>query len=379
VVEEDGRTTTEDEPMTKFVRYLWFALATLAAIILFGAVPVYYNHFVQSIHSDPYGLEQFSVPFQLLLGLGDLASSFMSFALAILLFWRKSNDRMALFISFFCLITAGTGFHLLDYSLTAYFGAPSTYELWPTLLTPLWILLFCIFPDGRFVPRWTLWLFLVSIITSFSIFAITDWRSVSLGVLTPFYFVATYVQVYRYRRVSNYSERQQTKWWLYGLFVSILLFLIALLIYKKPGPPLLGVTPLFLTIAILRYRLFDIDIIIRRTLVYGVVTVVLALSFNVTEIIVQQLVSGMTGQFSQVAIIVSTLAVAALFNPLRHRVQDAIDHRFYRRKYDAQQVLARFAQTVRDEVELEKLTGELLNVVNETMQPTSVSLWLKKK
>lgn len=77
-------------------------------------------------------------------------------------------------------------------------------------------------------------------------------------------------------------------------------------------------------------------------------------------------------------LIVSTLALRALFNPLRHRVQDVIDHRFYRRKYDAQQVLARFAQTARDEVELEQLTGELLNVVSETMQPASVSLWMRR-
>jgi hypothetical protein len=314
-----------------------------------------------------------------LIGLGDLAGSFIGFALAVFLFWRKPNDHMALFVSFFCLLTAVTGFYLLDYFLTAYFNVPSTSALWTNLQTPLWILLFCIFPDGRFVPRWTRWLFVVSILVTFSVLAVEEWNTIFNTVSYPLFILVTYAQVYRFRRVSSHAERRQTKWWLYGLFVSLVLSLIASLIYKKVSPPLLNVTPIFLTIAIVRSRLWDIDLIIRRTLIYSTLSVALAVSYFVSIVVLQQVFRGITGQDSDAAIIISTLAIAALFNPLRHRVHDAIDHRFYRRKYDAQQVLERFGATARDEVELEKLTGELLNVVNETMQPASVSLWLKKE
>jgi hypothetical protein len=136
--------------------------------------------------------------------------------------------------------------------------------------------------------------------------------------------------------------------------------------------------PIGIGISILRYRLWDIDIIIRKTLVYAVLTALLALVYFGLVVLLQSIFETLSGQESPLVIVASTLVIAALFAPLRRRVQDLIDRRFYRRKYDAQQVLAQFADTVRDETDMDRLTAELQRAVQETLQPETVSIWLQR-
>ena len=188
----------------------------------------------------------------------------------------------------------------------------------------------------------------------------------------------------RFRRAIG-VERQQLKWFTYGA-VLLGVVLISEFFYTFPGVwesvkeaiAFNMLPPLTIGIAILRYRLFDIDLIIRRTLQYSVLSVLLALVYFGGIVILQRIFTSLTGQGqNQLVAVVSTLAIAALFLPLRRRVQDGIDRRFYRKKYDAAKVIAEFAATCRDETDLDRLTARLVEVVQETMQPESVSLWLR--
>jgi len=206
---------------------------------------------------------------------------------------------------------------------------------------------------------------------------------------------AVVAQIYRYRRISTLRERQQTKWALFGFALAILLLVlnipIGILVPSSiQNDPVLGnlnpifgvalpLIPIFLAIAVLRSRLWDIDVVINRTLVYGTLTVLLALIYVGLVIGLSSLVRLFTGQFSQspVAFVVSTLAISALFQPLRRRIQAVIDRRFYSRKYDAAKTLQAFSATLRNEVDLSQLSQYLLTVVDETMQPSHVSLWLR--
>jgi hypothetical protein len=196
-----------------------------------------------------------------------------------------------------------------------------------------------------------------------------------------------YYTVQGYRATRDPAVRRKIRWLAYAFFLSSL---VGLGLWFIPGILLghpfidaraLGLAlmpfPVIVAIAILRDQLFDIDVIIRRTLIYSTLTALLAFFYFGAVVVLQQIFRVFVGEASDLAIIISTLAIAALFIPLRRRVQNSIDLRFYRSKYNAQQVLARFGATARDEVELDKLAGELLNVVAETMQPTLVTLWLK--
>ena len=198
-----------------------------------------------------------------------------------------------------------------------------------------------------------------------------------------------FAQLYRYRYVSTPMQRQQTKWAVLGIMVALLVlvvlgFLLLLnpsglygLILNPVAYLMLLFAPLSFGIAILRYRLLDIDIIINRTLVYSTLTVILTVVYVGLIIGLQALLRGIISQDNSVAIVISTLAIAALFQPLRHRLQQVIDRRFYRSKYDAVKIIEAFSATLRSEVDLNQLHEHLVAVVQETMQPTCVSLWLR--
>ena len=203
--------------------------------------------------------------------------------------------------------------------------------------------------------------------------------------------------VMRYRR-SRGEERQQIKWIAFAASFVGLLYLIAMVCafiipsgaWFQAGSPLwldlLGyaalisftVVPIAVGFAILRYRLYNIDRIINRTLVYGSLTAVLVALYVGGVVVLQYVFRGLAGSGSQLAIVASTLLIAALFNPLRRRVQNLIDHGFYRRKYDAAKTLEAFSAKLRDETDMDALNSELLSTVRETMQPEHVSLWLRE-
>jgi hypothetical protein len=199
--------------------------------------------------------------------------------------------------------------------------------------------------------------------------------------------VASAISVIVRARHAGRVERQQIKWLAYGGVVAVGTSLVAGAISIWSVTVSIAVTnlallalPVFTGIAIVRYRLYDIDFLINRTLVYGFLTALLAAVYFGGVTATQTAFRALSGQQEQpqLAIVISTLVIAALFNPLRRRIQAFIDRRFYRRKYNARKTLDAFSARLRDETDLEALNAELVSVVRETMQPAHVSLWLRR-
>ncbi|HEX6554328.1 MAG TPA: hypothetical protein VF026_16300 [Ktedonobacteraceae bacterium] len=324
-------------------------------------------------------------------------------AVVALLLWRRSDDWMALLVGLM-LLSFGPLSFTNTVLLSSWLGpalATHLLSLSEALTFGIITLAFYLFPDGRFVPRWTRWLMVMGLGLSIFFVIFPRRSSAFLDALSGILYISVLLslamaQVYRYRWVSTPAQRQQTKWVVYTLAMLILLVegLFALPQHLVPGlgqpgslfaslgtvvsDSLLVFLPISFGLAILRYHLYEVDLLINRTLVYGSLSALLALIYFGLILTLQYLLRGMLNQQNDVAIVISTLMVAALSQPLRRRIQTLIDRRFYRRKYDAAKVLEAFSASLRTEVDLTGLQEQLVAVVQETMQPSHVSLWLRQ-
>jgi hypothetical protein len=324
------------------------------------------------------------------------------FAVGALIFLRRSDDRMALLTSLF-LVAFGT----VTVDPAAADALVSTQQAWRLPVEAVQIigevcvvLFFLLFPGGRFVPRWTRWLAIVFIAFQVSRDLFPDLyagspalRMVSVAAFSGMVVSLVWSQTYRYRNASSEDQRRQARWVVFGTALGVAGTLpfrlpldlslldgdtpFVLLVLKAGFAVSFLLVPLSIGAAVLRSRLFDIDVVINRTLVYGSLTATLVAVYFGGIVVSQRLFVVLTGERSTLAVVASTLLIAALFSPLRRRIQSLVDRRFYRRKYDAAKTLAAFNARLRDETELDTLSGDVLGVVRETVQPAHVSMWLR--
>jgi hypothetical protein len=324
----------------------------------------------------------------------------VGFTLSLILLRRKARDGFGLLLAFVFLMSGNTGTVLqpaiarlpaLDYFFNNVMGVVSWQLFFITLF---------LFPNGKLVPSWSRWVIMVWL--GYMLWSLLNPNSGDHPLMWLSFllvFCALGSQVYRQWKQPDPVQRQQIKWVVFAIVVAaVIIGYLGLAGFKPPSDQgyakdlmiaLLQQVVFFLMfmlvmvailIAIIRYRLYDIDLIIRRTLQYSVLTALLGLIYFGSVVLGQRLAGALTGSpDSPVVLVISTLLIAALFNPLRARVQDFIDRRFYRRKYDALQTLADFTKTARDETQLEVLKPALLEAVQDSVQPEQAWLWLKPK
>ncbi len=350
----------------------------------------------------------------------DLLTTLPFLLIGALIIWRKSTTWMGLFVSFLLINMGSLG---LSAAHTTGFPSDSSDPLFiilslvsaiPALLYyPCLSFFFSTFPDGRFVPRWS-WALLGLWAVNFvfwtagefapgSPFWITNWPPLlETGWLSLVFGGSACMQLYRFLRTTSPIQRQQIKWLLYG-FVPVIVLPLCLALYmtfvpalNRPGAFLINTpnsfllivalplyrfwylpVPFCIGIALLRYRLWDIDRVINRTLVYGLLTAILLGIYLLLVFGGQYLLASLLGPDNPAVLVVSTLIVAALFQPLRRGIQNGIDRRFYRQKYDANRAIERFSASLRGEVNLAEISEHLVAVVAETMQPAHISLWIR--
>jgi hypothetical protein len=311
--------------------------------------------------------------------------------MGLFLFWRRSDRAITLAVAGLLLLYGPVINTELADSGLARLGLGALVRPYHLLFEALFYYVLLTFPTGRFAPRWA-WVLWAMGSGSYLVYGFAGQEPPPAVLLLAL--AALAVQIYRYR-IADAVQRQQAKWGLAGLVLFLTNFvlyvlvvgpklsqgvdgLVALVAFMPLNLVLVLSLPVALLIASLRYRLWDIDVIIRRTLVYSTLTTLLAAIYLGLIISLQALMQQLThAAQGPLVTVLSTLAIAALFGPLRRRVQAVIDRRFYRRAYNAGQIVAAFGETLRADLELDHVAAQLVETAAVTLQPRHAQVWLK--
>ena len=414
------RTPSLPQSRLLLVRALWFLLALPSfALVFYGIAANAVQWWQLDLTSCPAGefyaaclanaqaMRELGVSprlFAVTFTVGLVIQNVSFLLVGALIFWRRFSDLYAILLSL-NIILLGTFMVDTVFPLLLMHRYPQ-FELPVRFMTTLGVMLMVLwyrFPDGRFVPRWMrvpagIWYGAITAITFLfptSPLSTETW-SPQLYALTGYAFILSVVAalIHRYLRVSGPVERQQIKWVVvFGAVFGILHIVNDyILLNVQPGRQDIlraltilpvgylaaGLFAASMGIAILRHRLWDIDVIIRRTITYAMLTGGLALIYYASVIVLQTVINTLTGGGqSDMVTVLSTLAIAAAFSPLRRQIKAVIDRAFYRSHYDAEGAITAFSLAARSEVDLASLSERLIRQVEETMQPAQVSLWLR--
>ena len=391
------RLTYIQDPWVRVIRGAWWILAVLAVGVIIASLPGYFTRLTAGSHGGAFVVDPSIVhnTLNLLNVLVSLSAALLSFGLAWVLFRQKPNERMATFLSFYLLVYAIGFAGPLEalISVNPALNDSVYFIIAGVFIGPMTVALFALLPDGQFVPDWSRWLIpasllLIPVSVFYNSFSTASFRNTLIWVGTALALIilltALYIQIYRYRNISTKLEQQQTKWVIYGISMWFLFMLISTIPYMiiqslPPGSQLpwwapfmelvwfvsLMFLPLSLTIAVMRFRLYDIDILINRTLVYGAVTAIIVGLYVLV-------VGGMGVLFqSTINLLVALIAtgvVAVIFQPLRERLQQGVNRMMYGERDDPVMVFTRLGEMMEATSSPKAMLSGLVETIAQTLK-----------